>query len=357
MPNVSIAELLRFTREILLAAGVPPEAAGLTAESLVAANTCGVESHGVQLLPLYIDQLAAGDVDPNAEGQITGEFGSCVLFDGENGLGQVVAARCCAEAVNLAHRFGIGLVVARNSNHFGRAAYWGARISSENCLGMVFSNSSPLVAPWQAREARLGTNPICVAAPGPWLLDMATTSAAAGRIVDAVLDGESSIPEEWALDSAGYPTTSPSAALKGTVLPLGGRVAGHKGSGLAVAVEILCGVLSGGPIGKEVGSLRSRGRPAGVSQTFLAIDIRKFFAAGEFEERIGRLVGMIKSTPTAPGFDEVLVAGEKEARCAAVRMREGTPIPNRLWKTLNHLGGKYKVEALQLSSVTAAMQT
>ena len=354
MPNVSATELQRFTREILLATGVPPQAAELTAASLVAANTSGVDSHGVQLLPLYIDQLAAGDVDSQSAGRITGEFGSCLLFDGENGLGQVVAARCCAEAVELARRFAIGLVVARNSNHFGRAAYWGARISSENCLGIVLSNSSPLVAPWQGREARLGTNPICVAAPGPWHLDMATTSVAAGRIVDAVLDGDSTIPEEWALDAAGNPTTSASAALKGTVLPLGGRVAGHKGSGLAVAVELLCGVLSGGPIGKEVGSLRSRGRPAGVSQTFLAIDIRRFFPAGEFEARIDRLVGMIKSTPPAPGFDEVLVAGEKEERCAAVRVREGMPIPNRLWRTLNCLGDKYNVETLQLLSVQAA---
>ncbi|MGD0774885.1 MAG: Ldh family oxidoreductase [Candidatus Solibacter sp.] len=355
MPNVSTTELQRFARQILLANGVPAEAAELTAASLVAANASGVDSHGVQLLPLYVDQLASGDVNAKSSGQVTGEFGSCLLFDGENGLGQVVAARCCAEAVELARRFTIGLVVARNSNHFGRAAYWGSRISSADCLGIVLSNSSPLVAPWQGREARLGTNPICVAAPGPWLLDMATTSVAAGRIVDAVLDGDSAIPEEWALDAAGNPTTNASAALKGTVLPLGGRVAGYKGSGLAVAVEILCGVLSGGPIGKEVGSLRARGRPAGISQTFLAIDFRRFLPVGEFEARIGRLVGMVKSTPPAPGFDEVLVAGEKEARCAALRLREGTPIPNRLWRTLGHLAEKYKVETLQpLSAQVAA---
>src|ERR1035441_6131985 len=222
MPAVTSPELLRFTRDIFVALDVSHEAAELAALSLVAASVRGVDSHGVQLLPLYVDQLASGDVDVKATGRITNETGSCVLFNGENGLGQTIAAQCCGHAVRLARSAGTGLVVARNSNHFGRAAFWGMRIAEGGCLGIVLSNASPLVAPWQGRESRLGTNPICVAAPGGWLLDMATTSVSAGKIVDAVMEGGAAIPMEWALDASGTPTRSASAALKGTLPPLGG---------------------------------------------------------------------------------------------------------------------------------------
>lgn len=344
---VASSELLRFTREMFVALGVAHDGAELAAVSLVAASVRGVDSHGVQLLPLYADQLSCGDVDAKARGRIANESGSCVLFDGENGMGQTVAAECCGHAVRAAQSTGVGLVAARNSNHFGRAGFWGAQIAEGGCLGIVLSNASPLVAPWQGREARLGTNPICVAAPGGWLLDMATTSVSAGRIVQAAMEGGAAIPAEWALDALGKPTTSASAAMQGTLLPLGGQSAGYKGSGLAVAVEILCGVLSGGAIANEVGSLRKRGRPAGISQTFLAIDIGRFMPVGEFEARVKRLMEMLKSTPRAPGYNEVLMAGEVEARAEGERMRSGIPIPYRLRLTLDRLGERFAVERLR----------
>jgi LDH2 family malate/lactate/ureidoglycolate dehydrogenase len=305
-----------------------------------------VDSHGVQLLPLYVDQLASGDVDGKATGRIVSETGCCVVYDGENGLGQSIAAACCDHAVRLARSSGMGMAVARNSNHFGSAGFWGARIAEAGCLGIVLSNASPLVAPWQGREPRLGTNPICVAAPGGWILDMATTSASAGKIIDAVMEGSAAIPAEWALDAAGNPTTSPSEALKGTLLPLGGHAAGYKGSGLAVAVEILCGVLSGGAMASEVGSLRKRGRAAGVSQTFLAIHIGRFMPVTEFESRVARLVAMLKSTAPAPGFEEVLMAGEPEVRSEEQRQISGIPIPRRLWVTLERLADRFQVTRL-----------
>jgi len=174
---------------------------------------------------------------------------------------------------------------------------------------------------------------------------MATTSVSAGKIVDAVMEGRAAIPRDWALDSAGNPTTSASAALQGALLPLGGQVAGYKGSGLAVAVEILCGVLSGGAFGSEVGWLRKRGQRAGISQTFLAIDVGRFMPIREFKLRVARLVEMLKSTLPAPGFEEVLVAGEQEARAEIQRLSSGIPIPRRLWLTLAlaHLGISFSV--------------
>jgi len=346
VPTVASPELLRFIREIFAALGVSTQAAELAALSLVAASVRGVDSHGVQLLPLYVDQLASGDVDAKAAGRILRESGCSALYDGENGLGQTVAAECCDHAVRLVQSSGMGLVVARNSNHFGSAGFWGERIAKSGCLGIVLSNASPLVAPWQGREPRLGTNPICVAAPGGWILDMATTTASAGKIIDAVMEGSAVIPGEWALDVAGNPTTSASEAMKGTLLPLGGQTAGYKGSGMAVAIEILCGVLGGGAIAGEVGSLRKRGRPTGVSQTFLAIDISRFMPVTEFESRVARLVAMLKSTAPAPGFEEVLMAGELEARAEKQRLRSGIPIPRRLWVTLDRLADRFEVARL-----------
>src|SRR2546425_1942073 len=145
---------------------------------------------------------------------------------------------------------------------------------------------------------------------GRWLLDMATTTVAAGKIYKAMINGHDTIPPGWAMDSEGVPTTSVETALKGLVSPLGG----YKGSGLALMVEILCAVLSGGAMSTELGGIRIRGKQVRVSQTFIAIDIARFLPLEEFHARMDKLIASIKSTPPAKGYDEVLVAGEPEWR-------------------------------------------
>jgi LDH2 family malate/lactate/ureidoglycolate dehydrogenase len=273
-------------------------------------------------------------MDARAKGRILSEKQGSLLFDAENGIGQVVAAQCCDHAIRLSRAFGLGFVVARNSNHFGAAAYWGTRMAEKGQVGIVLCNASRLVAPWQGREPRMGTNPICIAVPGSWLLDMSTTAVAANRIWAAIAANADSIPQGWALDTAGVPTSNLSEAAKGSLMPLGGEAAGHKGSGLAAAVEILCAVLGGGAMAGEVGSMRKRGEPVGVSQSFLAIDIERFMPLLEFKVRLERFVADLKSTAPAEGFDAVLTAGEPEWRTEQKRLREGIPIPNEVWQTL-----------------------
>ena len=346
MLRVVSDELERFAREVLMAAGVPTRAAELTGVSLVAANLRGVDSHGVALLPVYVEQLQAGDMDARAQGRVFSEDGACLLFDAENGIGQVVAEQCCDHAIRLAGEFGLGLVIARNANHFGAAAFWGARIAAQGRVGIVLCNASRLVAPWQARQPRMGTNPICVAVPGPWLLDMSTTAVAANRIWGAIASQAESIPEGWAFDSTGKPTTNPSAGIKGSLVPLGGQVAGHKGSGLAAAVEILCAVLGGGAMTGEVGSIRQRGRRVGVSQSFLAIDIERFMPLSEFQTRLKRFVEDLKSAAPAEGYEDVLVAGEPEWRTEAERRRDGIPIGDEVWAALSKVGSEFGVRSL-----------
>src|ERR1700689_2864811 len=139
-----------------------------------------------------------------------------------------------------------------------------ARPSDASMIGIVFCNASPLVPPWQGKQGRIGTNPICMSVPGPWLLDMATTTVANNRILKALVNGEETIPAGWAVDSDGVPTTDTEAAIRGMPMPLGG----YKGSGLAMLVEILCGLLSGGAMSVDVGGIRIPGKPVRASQTF-----------------------------------------------------------------------------------------
>ncbi|HEV2448593.1 MAG TPA: Ldh family oxidoreductase, partial [Candidatus Sulfopaludibacter sp.] len=287
------------------------------------------------------DQLLAGEVDPHADGRVLSEAGSCLLFDGQNTLGQWVSEVCCGHAVRIARAQGMALVVARESNHFGAAAWWAQKMRAAGQIGIVMCNASPIVPPWQGRQGRMGTNPICMSVPGPWLLDMATTTVAAGRIFKAFINGQPQIPPGWAFDAAGAPTTDTAAAYKGMLMPLGG----YKGSGLAMMVEILCSVLSGGAMANEIGGIRQRGKKVRNSQMFMAIDIARFMPVEEFTARMETLVALMKSTPAAPGYDEVLVAGDPEWRTEAERRAKGIPIAEGNWDTLCKAAARVSVPA------------
>lgn len=340
-PKMSAAEILVSAKNltclverILEALGVPHARSSLVATSLVAANLRGVDSHGVQLLPYYAEQLEWGDMDALAEGHVVSENRSCLLYNGDNGIGQVISEVCCAHAVRIASQSGMAMVVARESNHFGAAAFWAQKMSAVGQIGIVMCNASPMVPPWQAKAPRLGTNPICMSVPGgeenPWLLDMATTTVAAGKIFKASIHGQKTIPPGWAMDAEGVPTRDTETALKGLLMPLGG----YKGSGLAMMAEILCAVLGGGAMSTEVGGIRIRGKKMRTSQMFMAIDVGRFLPLEEFRARMDRLVRTIKSAPPAAGYDEVLVAGDPEWRAEEERRSNGIRLGAGTWQML-----------------------
>src|SRR5260370_14674119 len=247
MATMPVNELTHFCEAILEGTGVPRHKAEVAAACLISSNLRGVDSHGIQLLPFYIDQLLASEMDPLTDGAVLSEFGSCLHFDGCNGLGQWVAETCCGHAIRIARANGIGLAIAKESNHFGVAAWWAQKMRDAGQIGIVLCNASPIVPPWQGREGRMGTNPICMSVPGPWLLDMATTTVAAGKGFKAVLHQQPEIPAGWAFDREGVPPTDTAEAYNGMLMPLGG----YKGSGLAMMVEILCGVLGGGAMATQ----------------------------------------------------------------------------------------------------------
>ena len=340
---VNHLELRRMAQGILMGIGVPRPKAELIAESLVATSLRGVDSHGIHLLPHYVKQFRMGHIDPSVDGKVISESCACMAYDGEHGIGQHISAICADHAVKLAREHGLGLVIVRNSNHFGAAAFWGHRISAHGMIGVVMSNASPSVPPWQGREGRVGTNPICVSVPSPsndgWLLDMATTTVAMNKIVQAASNSRPSIPAGWAMDSEGVPTTDTATARHGLLMPLGG----YKGSGLGMMVEILCGVLGGGVLSTAVGGLHIFDRMMNTSQMFLAIDVSRFLPLENFQSRMEQLVAVVKSAAPAVGFSEVLVAGDPERRTEAHRLQEGIPVDANTWSALERLAGELDI--------------
>jgi len=311
------------------------EKAHLVAESLVAANLRGVDSHGVHLVSYYVEHIRRGHLAVEAEGRVSTESGGCLVYDGERTFGQWVSEACCRHAVRLAREHGLSMVVARNSNHFGAAAFWGQRISDAGMAAIVMCNASPSVPPWQGQEGRVGTNPICVSMPssgkGAWLLDMATTTVAWNKVLRARRNGEPELPNGWALDESGKPTTETASARY--AMPLGG----YKGSGLGLWAEIFSAVLSGGAMSTEVGGTFLYDRRMNTSHTFLAIDVSRFMDREDFQARMDHIIQLVKSAAPAEGYDEVLVAGEPEWRIESDRIKGGVPIDAGTWERFGRL--------------------
>jgi LDH2 family malate/lactate/ureidoglycolate dehydrogenase len=347
MPTITATNLQELSAKLLESLGVNASEAHFVASALVSSNLRGVDSHGVALLRYYLEQLECGDMQAQGLPELLHVSGCTALVDGHNSLGQIVAKFCCDQAISLAIDHGAGIVSARRSNHFGAAAYWVQRLTSAGMIGVVLCNASSTVAPWQGKEARLGTNPICFGVPGasPFLLDMATTNVAANKIFNAYNAGKSSIPEGWALDREGVPTTDTAEAYKGLLQPLGG----YKGSGLAVMVEMLCGVLSGGAVANELGGIRFRGTTVGVSQFYMALDPKCFLDPGEYEARALALTDKLKAVAPAQGYDEVLVAGEPELRTEAHRRKHGIPLSDTVWQSLSEWANRQSVPLPEVS--------
>lgn len=343
--NFPAAPLRVLICQLLQALGTAEAHARVVADSLVAANLRGVDSHGIQMLVTYIQQLRAGGINVPAAGHVAREDGVCLTYDGENGLGQVVAEQCTDHAIRIARQLGVAVVIANHSNHFGAGSWWGEKLARAGFIGIVMSNACPAVAPWQGKTAILGTNPLCVAVPGHggrgrWLLDMATTTVALGKLTHASHLNRTVIPREWGfLDAQGEPTTDTAAAQRGSPTPTGG----YKGTALAMMVEILCAGLSGGAMTTELPVYRTGGDPLGISHTFIAIDPVRFLPAGEFETRMDRLAGLVKAAEPKAGYDEVLLAGESEWRCEKIRERTGIPVPIKLWTKLTTLAAELNV--------------
>ena len=261
--------------------------------------------------------------------------GAVAVVDGDQGPGQVAGVFATDVSIELAREHGVGVAAVRHSAHFGAAAYYAMRAAGQGLVALAMTNTEPLVIPYGGAEPALGTNPICLAAPaggGIFNLDMATSQVAMNRVWNARDEGRP-IPEGWGVDADGRTTTDPAAVVAG--MPLGG----YKGYGLALLVEILCGVLAGAGVRHGVGELYAEGSgPQDTGHLHLAIDPERTVGRDRFAVVLGGLLAELRAIPPSPGFDEVLVPGDPEDRARAERERSGVPIEPGLWRTLRALG-------------------
>jgi LDH2 family malate/lactate/ureidoglycolate dehydrogenase len=316
-----------FAGSVYAALGVPDDAAGLLADTLVQADLWGHPSHGVLRVPWYSARLRSGATHVDALPELVSATGAIGLLDGRDGIGQVVAREAMRRAIELAKVHGIGAISVRNSGHFGTAMYFTRMAAEAGCVGFLTTNASPAMAPWGGREKRVGNNPWSWAAPAgrhpPMMLDLANTAVARGKLYVAKGHGET-IPEGWAIDADGHATTDPAAGIAGTILPMGG----HKGYAISVMMDVLSGVLSGSAFGPGViGPYVPEGR-SGVGHLALAIDIAAVRPLAEFEADMERMIDMLKSAPKAAGVEEIFYPGEREARAEAEGSAKGIDLPD-----------------------------
>lgn len=331
--TVSAERLLDLAARIACANGLDTHDAQLLADTLVTAELWGHGSHGMLRLAWYMARVRSGAIDVHARPKVVGEHRALVQMDGLDALGQRVAQDAMNAAVARAREFGVGAVAVRHSNHFGTAAYFTRQAARAGCAALLFSNASPAMAPWGGREKRVGNNPWSVAVPGGALgevvLDIANTSVARGKIYLAAERGEP-IPDHWALDARGQPTTRADEALAGLLQP----IAGHKGYGIALMIDLLAGVLTGSSFGLSViGPYQPEGR-SGAGHLAIAIDIGQLMALDEFHARVAQLVAEVRSASPAEGSPGIFIPGEIEALNKARLERDGIALPEATWSGL-----------------------
>ncbi|MCC7075556.1 MAG: Ldh family oxidoreductase [Acidimicrobiia bacterium] len=342
--------LTSFVRDVLVSYDVPESDDGVTADALVAADVYGIDSHGVARLGFYMHKLGQDLVNPRAEPRISVDSGAVFVVDADNGLGPVGAQFAMGECIRRAEAGVAACASVGHSNHYGIAGYWALQAVAHGMIGVSLTNATALVAPTFGRSTMLGTNPIAVAVPtgdeNPFLFDAATSAVSFGKLQLAATDGVD-MPEGWALDSAGNPTTDPGQGMLGALVPLGGtrELGSHKGYGLAVLVDIFSALLSGAAWGPNCLSLTSEfNEVANVGHFFAAIRVDAFRPLDGFEAEMRDMTSGLRAAPTAPGESEVRVAGDPEWVCAAEREANGIPLSESLLANLRGLGASRGVD-------------
>ncbi|MGZ5895510.1 MAG: Ldh family oxidoreductase [Xanthobacteraceae bacterium] len=345
MPKVTAERLKQIGAALMQAAGALPDEAKAVASGCVNANLAGHDSHGVIMIPNYIERIKVGHISPGAPFTIVQESPTTTVIDGRWGFGYVVTERAMRMTIEKAKTSNVAAATVFRQSHIGRIGAYPLMAAEAGMIGLITADSgrSPkAVAPFGGREARLGTNPISIAVPsdldGPLYLDMATSAVAVGKISLAAARGES-IPEGWIVDKDGKSSTDPKRFRPGgALLPLGGTE-GYKGSGLAVMVEILCGLLTGLGFGVEPTGRHNDG-------CFLAVfNVEAFRPLAQFKREVADFARYLKDTPPSEGSSGVFYPGEMEFRREKDRGTNGIEVEDATWNTLRKLADEYKLAA------------
>ncbi|MDI6877978.1 MAG: Ldh family oxidoreductase [Desulfitobacteriaceae bacterium] len=333
-----------FCCNLLASVGVPADDAQVVAAVLIDTSLEGIDTHGLSRLPAYLTCLKNGRINKEPQIRVV-KSGAVASIDGDNGLGQLVAVRSMQVAIDLGKEFGIGLATAKRSNHFGAASYFCKMAAGQGMIGQVFTNAPPAMPPWGGMRPYFGTNPVAFGIPQeeyPVVIDLSSSNVARGNVILALKEGRS-IPLGWAIDKEGRPTTDPKEALEGAVLPVGGA----KGYALALAVEVMAGILSGSAYGLDVGFIYDdKKEPANIGHSFIAIDVSRLMLDDTFTERLSDMIQGIKAVPLAEGYSEIRIPGEKRHRIMQERRKSGIPVSQTLLKELNILAAELGVSPL-----------
>jgi LDH2 family malate/lactate/ureidoglycolate dehydrogenase len=336
--------LRTFVATVLEKVGVPAEDAATVADVLVAADLRGVESHGVaRLESYYVSRIRAGQLDPKPELATVRETPASVLVDAGNGLGHPAGKRTMQRVLDKAAQTGAAFGAVRNSNHFGIAGYYAMLALDRDMIGIASTNSVRYGAPTFGRDIMLGTNPLAFAIPAKsepaFVLDFATTTVPKGKLEVYNRKGKQLNPG-WAIDANGHETLDPQVALKGALLPLGGYGVdngGHKGYGLGLLVDILCGVLSGGAFGNDLPNPSDGPLPGKISHFFAAFKIDGFRDPEQFKADMDIELRAFKDSAKAPGHERIYVAGEIEHEKTLYNREHGVPVHVKVWDGLQKL--------------------
>ena len=346
MPVIAVNDLKLGCSRVFQGAGLSEGEATRVAHSLVLSNLMGHDSHGVIRVVQYVDALKAGRVQPGKTVQVVREADSSVVLDGEWGFGQTLCHQAMELTLEKARARSVGVAELFNCSHIGRLGEYVESAAEEGMIGIVMCNNhggGRLQPPFGGMDSRMSPNPVAVGIPTggefPIVVDMTTSVVAEGKIRMKRNLGED-IPEGWAIDSSGNPATDPGVFYgppRGSILPFGGITA-HKGYALAIVVDILSGALGGGGCSKE------EGVSGGNGVFLMAFDIGAFTGRDRFEEEIGEFIEYLKGSRLLPGFEEILMPGEMEARMRRQKEAEGVFVDDETWRQIRETSEKVGVQ-------------
>ena len=346
MPNIASQRLKRICHDILIKVGANEEEASTVAKYLIGANLVGHDSHGILQLIGYVDRIKKGHIVPGAKFEIVNETPTTAKINGNWGFGQVVQTRATKLAIEKAKKNMIAAVTVAYQSHVGTLNTYTRMAAAEGLIGQMNCDSGrgpKQVVPFGGRDARLGTNPICIALPsnleGPIFIDMATSQVAAGKVV-LYRNRHKQVPLGWVVDKEGNPSTNPNDFFAGgALMPMGGTDGGHKGYGLGTVIDVFAGILTGLGWGEDPQARHNDG------SLFIAINVAAFRPIEEFKAEVTDFARFLKSSRPAQGFKEVMYPGEIEWLTMQERLKAGVPIEDDTWATLAKLAASVGVFA------------
>jgi LDH2 family malate/lactate/ureidoglycolate dehydrogenase len=338
--RVSAESLRRFVSGIIQDAGCSEANAGSMADCLVQSNLWGIDSHGVIRIPEYLERFRSGAMNTSPDVRMRSADGGVEVLDADNSAGYIAGRAAMSRAVELARDNAIAAVGIINSNHCGATALYARMAAEEGMVGIAMTNVAPNMVMPGVSSPITGNNPIAVAIPTfgefPFALDISLSAVAGGKLLVAAKKGEE-IPLGWATDKDGRPTTDAQAGFDGYLLPMGA----HKGFGLSLMVDILCGVITGGSFQNQLRSMyRYPADPSNTAHLMIALNPLVMMSREQLKERMNEFFRTVKQTPVNEEGVEMLLPGEIEYRTECKRKRDGIPLPSAVYEELVRIGNE-----------------